>query len=114
VIAAGEALLAPRITGRLIAQVTAAPSAERIAEERLAVLTSREREVLALVGRGMSNEEIGAELFLSPGTARTHVGHALRKLDAGHVHDAEGRTKPLPGAHVSDVMGDGLNPFHAA
>lgn len=82
VIAAGDALLAPRITRRLIGQVTAARRATAAAEERLAVLTQREQEVLALVGRGLSNDEIGAELFLSPATARTHVSNAMGKLGA--------------------------------
>lgn len=80
VVAAGDSLLAPRITRRLIAQFTAKRTADEAAEERLAVLTEREREVLALVGQGMSNDEIGAELFLSPATARTHVSHAMVKL----------------------------------
>jgi DNA-binding NarL/FixJ family response regulator len=82
VVAAGEALLAPRITRRLIAQFAAQRFAAQVAEERLAVLTQREREVLALVGQGLSNDEIGAELFLSPATARTHVSHAMVKLGA--------------------------------
>ena len=82
VIAAGDALLAPRITRRLIAQFTAERIATQVAEDRLAVLTPREREVLALVGQGLSNDEIGAELFLSPATARTHVSHAMAKLGA--------------------------------
>ena len=82
VVAAGEALLAPRITRRLIAQFTARRAADQAAEQRLAVLTDREREVLALVGQGMSNAEIGAELFLSPATARTHVSRAMVKLGA--------------------------------
>jgi len=82
VVAAGDALLAPRVTRRLIAQFTAKRTADEAAEERLAVLTEREREVLALVGQGMSNDEIGAELFLSPATARTHVSHAMVKLGA--------------------------------
>jgi DNA-binding NarL/FixJ family response regulator len=82
VIAAGEALLAPRITRRLIAQFTAERIASQVADNRLAVLTQREREVLALVGQGLSNDEIGAELFLSPATARTHVSHAMAKLSA--------------------------------
>ena len=82
VVAAGEALLAPRITRRLIAQFTAGRTATQVAEDRLAVLTQREREVLALVGQGLSNDEIGAELFLSPATARTHVSHAMAKLGA--------------------------------
>lgn len=82
VIAAGDALLAPRITRRLIGQFTAQRRAARSAEDRLAVLTDREREVLGLVGRGMSNDEIGAALFLSPATARTHVSRAMVKLGA--------------------------------
>jgi DNA-binding NarL/FixJ family response regulator len=82
VIADGEALLAPRITRRLIAQVTAQRQADHDAADRLAVLTDREREVLALVGQGLNNAEIGARLFLSPATARTHVSHALTKLGA--------------------------------
>lgn len=82
VVADGEALLAPRITRRLIGHVTAARAASRVAEDRLAVLTHREREVLALVGRGLSNDEIGAALFLSPATARTHVSHVMGKLSA--------------------------------
>jgi DNA-binding NarL/FixJ family response regulator len=82
VVAAGEALLAPRITRRLIGQFTARRTAADAAADRLAVLTERERDVLALVGRGLNNGEIGAELFLSPATARTHVSHAMAKLGA--------------------------------
>jgi DNA-binding NarL/FixJ family response regulator len=82
VVAAGEALLAPRITRRLIAQFTAQRIASQAGQDRLAVLTQREREVLALVGQGLSNDEIGAKLFLSPATARTHVSHAMAKLGA--------------------------------
>ncbi|ROT32831.1 response regulator transcription factor [Micromonospora sp. HM5-17] len=82
VIAAGDALLAPRITRRLIAQVTATRRAAQAGHDRLAVLTQREREVLALVGQGLSNDEIGARLFLSPATARTHVSRAMGKLGA--------------------------------
>jgi DNA-binding NarL/FixJ family response regulator len=82
VVAAGDSLLAPRITRRLISQFTARRTASQTADERLAVLTEREREVLALVGQGMSNQEIGDELFLSPATARTHVSRAMVKLHA--------------------------------
>ncbi|MEE6310836.1 response regulator transcription factor [Plantactinospora veratri] len=82
VVAAGDALLAPRITRRLISQFTARRRAARSGEDRLAVLTDREREVLALVGQGMSNDEIGAALFLSPATARTHVSRTMGKLGA--------------------------------
>lgn len=82
VVAAGDALLAPRITRRLIAQFTVGRSAAQAAEERLAVLTPREREVLTLVGQGLSNDEIGAAMYLSPATARTHVSRAMTKLAA--------------------------------
>jgi DNA-binding NarL/FixJ family response regulator len=82
VIAAGDALLSPRITRRIIAQFTGERIAAQVAEDRLAVLTRRERQVLALVGEGLSNDEIGAKLFLSPATARTHVSHAMAKLSA--------------------------------
>ncbi|SDI11652.1 DNA-binding response regulator, NarL/FixJ family, contains REC and HTH domains [Actinokineospora alba] len=80
VIAAGDALLAPRITRRLISQFTVQRRAAKSGADRLAVLTDREREVLALVGQGMSNHEIGATLFLSPATARTHVSRIMGKL----------------------------------
>jgi DNA-binding NarL/FixJ family response regulator len=82
VVAAGEALLAPRITRRLISQFTATRTAHEVAEDRLGVLTQREREVLALVGEGLSNQEIAARLVLSPATARTHVSRAMVKLGA--------------------------------
>jgi DNA-binding NarL/FixJ family response regulator len=82
VVAAGEALLAPRITRRLIAHFAAVRTAHRDGEHRLAVLTQREREVVALVAEGLSNDEIGARLALSPATARTHVSRAMVKLDA--------------------------------
>jgi DNA-binding NarL/FixJ family response regulator len=82
VIAAGEALLAPKITRRLIAQFTAARTTHHTAQHRLAVLTHREREVLALVGQGLNNDEIATHLTLSPATARTHVSRAMTKLDA--------------------------------
>jgi DNA-binding NarL/FixJ family response regulator len=82
VVAAGDALLAPRITRRLIAQFAVGRSAAQAAEERLAVLTPREREVLTLVGQGLSNDEIGAAMYLSPATARTHVSRAMTKLAA--------------------------------
>ncbi|UQU66956.1 response regulator transcription factor [Couchioplanes caeruleus] len=82
VVAAGDALLAPGITRRLIAQFTARRTTDRAAAHRLAVLTDREREVVALVGQGLRNDEIGAALFLSPATARTHVSRAMVKLGA--------------------------------
>ncbi|WP_431868029.1 response regulator [Nocardiopsis eucommiae] len=78
-VAAGEALLSPGVTRRVIERLAGSePPPEAVA--RLEAVTFREREVLALVGRGMSNQEIGAELHLSPATARTHVGRLLAKL----------------------------------
>jgi DNA-binding NarL/FixJ family response regulator len=80
-VAAGDALLSPGVTRRLIAEFagrarTPAPPRE------LATLTDREREVMALVGAGLSNEEIAAQLFVSPATAKTHVSRAMVKLGA--------------------------------
>ena len=80
-IAAGEALLAPSITRRLIEQYVRRPGpspTRPIASERL---TSREVEVLALIGRGSTNGEIAAKLVLSEATVKTHVGHIFGKLD---------------------------------
>ncbi len=82
VVAAGDALLAPSVTRRLIEQFTRRPGPSPVAAKRLEDLTEREREVLALVGRGLSNVEIGRELFISPATAKTHVGRVMMKLDA--------------------------------
>ena len=82
VVVAGEALLAPSVTRRLIAVFVATPDRKAPAPPRLADLTDREREVLALVAAGMSNEEIGAALFVSTATAKTHVGRIMSKLDA--------------------------------
>ncbi|WP_246142590.1 response regulator [Nocardioides rubriscoriae] len=86
----GQALLAPQVTKRLIeAYVAATPVPSSPAtvvttpdQARLADLTPREREVLALVGRGLSNHEIAAELVLSPLTAKTHVSRLFLKLGA--------------------------------
>ena len=82
VVARGDALLAPSVTRRLIEELAARPEGDRPTPPRLDVLTEREREVLALVARGLSNAEIGAELFVSPATAKTHVSHVMTKLDA--------------------------------
>jgi DNA-binding NarL/FixJ family response regulator len=82
VVAAGEALLSPSITRRLITEFTSRQARPASDPQRLAVLTDREREVLALVGGGLSNEEIGRRLFMSPATAKTHVSRAMAKLGA--------------------------------
>ena len=80
VIAAGDALISPRITRRLIAEF-AARRDPRTPPAALAELTERERDVLTLVARGLSNEEIAGRLVISPFTAKTHVRNVLRKLD---------------------------------
>ncbi|MDQ6774124.1 MAG: response regulator transcription factor [Candidatus Dormibacteraeota bacterium] len=82
VIAAGESLLSPSITRRLIAEFAAGPERRAGNPAALASLTEREREVLALVAAGYSNDEIGARLFVSPATAKTHVSRAMSKLEA--------------------------------
>jgi DNA-binding NarL/FixJ family response regulator len=82
VVASGDALLAPSVTRRLIADIAATPDANRRPPPALDALTDREREVLALVGRGLTNAEIGASLFVSPATAKAHVSHVMTKLDA--------------------------------
>ncbi|WP_214321085.1 response regulator transcription factor [Nonomuraea sediminis] len=81
VVANGEALLSPSVTRRLIAEY-ASRAKEPIAADGLDQLTDREREVLSLVGTGMTNDEIAAKLFMSPATAKTHVSRAMMKLHA--------------------------------
>lgn len=80
VVAAGEALLAPSVTRRLLAEFASRPAAGRLDDSRLSVLTDREREVTVLVARGLDNHEIAEELVISPATARTHVSRAITKL----------------------------------
>jgi DNA-binding NarL/FixJ family response regulator len=82
VVAAGESLLAPSVTRRLIAAFAALPSAGVPPVRALEGVTRRETEVLALIARGMSNSEIRDRLHLSAGTVKTHVGRLLAKLDA--------------------------------
>jgi DNA-binding NarL/FixJ family response regulator len=92
VIAAGDALLAPSVTRRLITRFVAAPSADGGSKagaaspvtvpDLQARVTDREREVLLLVAEGLSNQEIAARLHVAAGTVKTHVSHLLTKLDA--------------------------------
>jgi DNA-binding NarL/FixJ family response regulator len=96
-VAAGEAMLSPSATRSLLRQVRAAAPADRTAAAaaRMALLTLREHEVAVCVGRGLSNAEIGAELYLSVPTVKAHVSRLLDKLGATNrvqvamcVHDA--------------------------
>ena len=82
VVAGGEALLAPSVTRRLIEEFATRPDPHRTPPAALEVLTEREREVLALVARGLSNGEIATELYISPATAKTHVSRVMMKLGA--------------------------------
>ena len=84
VVQAGQALLSPGVTRRVIAQFASSADHRPTEPERLDRLTEREREVLALVAEGLTNHEIGQRLFMSPATAKTHVSRAMTKL---HAHD---------------------------
>ncbi len=96
-VAAGQPILSPSVTAQLIAAVTAPvdDSRARSAHERLGRLTEREREVAVAVGRGLTNAEIGSELYLGVATVKTHIGQVFAKLEvtnrvqvARFVHDA--------------------------
>ncbi len=84
IVARGDALLSPGITRRLIADIAARPNPAAAVggAYRVDLLTDREREVLTLVGSGLSNDEIAAKLYLSPLTAKTHVSRIMTKLYA--------------------------------
>jgi len=80
VVAAGDALLAPRVTKRLLERFGSLRPAGGAKAQRLADLTEREREILVLIGRGLSNAEIAAELFIAEQTVKTHVSRVFAKL----------------------------------
>jgi DNA-binding NarL/FixJ family response regulator len=84
VVARGEALLSPSVTRRLIREFVAQPGRHRPPPDALDVLTEREREVLALVAQGLSNQAIAERLVISLATAKTHVSRTMMKL---HAHD---------------------------
>lgn len=81
-VAEGEALLAPTVTRRLIAEFVARPEHRRVDTSAFRQITEREREVLALVAGGLSNDEIAEHLVISTATARTHVSRIMTKIDA--------------------------------
>jgi DNA-binding NarL/FixJ family response regulator len=80
VVAAGDALLAPAVTRRLIEEFARTPASPRV--RGLEGVTEREREVLTLIARGLSNVEIAQHLQVTLATVKTHIGHLLNKLDA--------------------------------
>lgn len=86
VVARGDALIQPSITRRLIetfvAQRPAAANAGAASAQAFRTLTDREREILVLVARGLTNDEIGGDLFISPATVKTHLARIMAKLDA--------------------------------
>jgi DNA-binding NarL/FixJ family response regulator len=84
VIAAGDALLSPSVTRRLISEYAGHLATPPLDPRPLDVLTEREREVLELVGAGLTNDDIAERLYMSPATAKTHVSRAMTKLG---VHD---------------------------
>ena len=97
-VAAGEALLAPSVTRRLIAHFTAGALVPRRAPRGLDELTEREREVLSLVARGLSNAELAETLYVSLPTIKTHVSRILTKLGA------RDRTQPVVLAYESGLL----------
>ncbi|MBQ1033189.1 response regulator transcription factor [Micromonospora sp. C97] len=80
VVAGGDMLISPRVTSRLVSAFVSKVAPAPVDGGRLAVLTDREREVMSLVASGLTNEEIGRRLSMSPATARTHVHRAMVKL----------------------------------
>jgi DNA-binding NarL/FixJ family response regulator len=83
-VAEGGAWLDPAVTGRVLTTYRSAPARDAVDVELLAALTAREREVLAMIGRGMTNTEIAAELVLGEGTVKSHVNRVFSKL---HLRD---------------------------
>ena len=79
-VAAGDSLLSPSVTRTVIQRVAGQPAPDAVAEARLEELTARERDVLELMARGLSNGEIAATLVIEESTVKTHVRHILRKL----------------------------------
>ncbi|MDO4589878.1 MAG: response regulator transcription factor [Slackia sp.] len=102
VVSQGDALIEPSITRRLVETYAASRRKTRFDGSSAEGLTEREREILSLVGRGMSNDEIASDLVISPATVRTHVGRIMAKLDA---HD---RAQLVVAAYESGLVKPGM------
>jgi DNA-binding NarL/FixJ family response regulator len=103
-VAAGDSLLAPRVTRRLVEHFVEGPRPDEQLLGALDELTDREREVLGLIARGMSNSEIGRELFLSEATIKTYVTRVLSKLRL------RSRTQAVVVAYESGLVRVGREP----
>ena len=108
VVAAGDALLTPAATRRLIAELAGWPERRHAHPPLLEELTAREREVLALVAYGLTNRQIADRLVISPATAKTHVSRAMTKL---HAHD---RAQLVVFAYQSGLVSSGRAAREAA
>ena len=102
VVAQGDALIDPSITRRLVETYAQSRRKSRFDGSIIDGLTEREREILSMVGRGMSNEEIASDFVISPATVRTHVGRIMGKLDA---HD---RAQLVVAAYESGLVKPGM------
>jgi DNA-binding NarL/FixJ family response regulator len=100
-IAAGDALLGPTITRRLVESFVSRPRPGQAPPPQLEELTEREREVLVLIARGLSNAEIAERLFISEATVKTHVNHLFQKLDL------DGRVQAVVLAYESGLVQPG-------
>jgi DNA-binding NarL/FixJ family response regulator len=104
-VAAGESLLAPAVTRRLVERFVRRPPADAVREQEFSDLTDRELEVLTLIARGLSNAEIGEQLFLSEATVKTHVTRILSKLG---LRD---RVQAVVRAYESGLVEPGAEPI---
>jgi DNA-binding NarL/FixJ family response regulator len=100
IVAAGDSLLSPSVTRRVIAEMAQAPRHDTRARAQLDVLTPREHEVLILIGKGLSNGEIAAELVVEESTVKSHVKRILQKLQ---LRD---RVQAVIVAYESGLVGD--------
>ena len=100
-VASGDSLLSPSVTKRVIMEMAQAPRRDGRTRERLEVLTPREQEVLALIGRGLSNGEIATELVVEESTVKTHVKRILQKLQ---LRD---RVQAVIVAYETGLVGEG-------